>query len=250
VTDYNFEKARKEWERIPDDRDYFRPEEWLELTDQELQARMSVMEHDRYRSWRNHEGKWRALLGLDSTHHKTVLDFGCGTGIESLQFAKLSNRVIVADINPASVSLARRVLRVFGYETVGQRLIEGEYPFVQPHRPIDVFYANGVLHHTPHAQAILHRAAELLAPGGEVRLMLYSDRGWRVATHGQEPPAGDPREDAFYPKFLRFFDSVGDYAEPWWEEKLAKAARPVLELESWDYFTPDGRYAAARLRAS
>jgi len=38
-----------------------------------------------YRNWGN---KWRSTLKLDTTHGKRVLDYGCGSGIEALQYAK------------------------------------------------------------------------------------------------------------------------------------------------------------------
>lgn len=242
-----FANQAREWERIPvDDEGYISAGELLAVSDGELRETVERAEIARYEGWRNHRDKWRRCLGLDTTRGKTILDFGCGLGLEALQFADAGNRVLLADINATTRELAQRVLSLFHYrsETVE---VSGEWPYVVPLTPIDVFYANGVLHHTPDAPDILHRASKLLVSGGEVRLMLYSDRGWKLATQ-TEPPGGDPTSHPRFSEFVRFFDGVGDYAEPWWAEKLAEAAGPRLELVAWDYLTIDDRYAAARLR--
>jgi SAM-dependent methyltransferase len=248
VIGYDFARARRQWARIPvDDVGYLSARDLLRTPEHTLAGMAQRFERARYEGERNHEGRWRRCLGLDNTHGKTVLDFGCGFGIEALQFARAGNDVILADINWDTVLLARRVLRLHGLRAAGASKILGGRPFVEPGCELDVFYANGVLHHTPDAPAILARAAELLAPEGEVRLLLYTDRGWTRYV-GTPAPLGDPREDVGFVRFLRSFDQVGDYAEPWWADKLAVTARDAgLELRSWDYITSDDRYAAAVL---
>ena len=42
-------------------------------------------------------------------------------------------------------------------------------------------YSWGVLHHTPNLQAALDEATRVLAPGGELKLMLYHRRSWVAA---------------------------------------------------------------------
>jgi SAM-dependent methyltransferase len=244
---YSFEEAQREWSRVPNDVQYVRSEDWLALPDDQLRHLVTRMERERYSSWRNWEGLWRSSLGLDTTRDRTILDFGCGIGMEALQFARQHNRLIVADINDASIRLAQRVLGLFGHEA-GGCIVRGEYPFVEPHQELDVFYANGVLHHTPAAPAILRRAAELLSPSGEVRLMLYSDRAWELVTSTPCPRDSDHTAHPAYQQFLRGMDQVGCYAEPWWPEKLSEVVGGVLELEAWTYLVHDGRYAAAVLR--
>lgn len=245
---FDFDAQREEWVQIPvDDVGYFSSRDLLAKDDGELRAIVEEMERVRYTGWRNHGGRWRGCMGLDDTTGKVVLDFGCGLGVEALQFARAGNEVLLADINGETRRLGARVLGLYGYdaETVA---VEGTWPFLQPSRSVDVFYANGVLHHTPEAPAILKRATELLAPGGLVRLMLYTDRGWRHYMDS-EPPCSDPREHEDFWRFVREFDAVGSYAEPWWPEKLQGAAEG-LELVSWDYLTDNDRYAAAVLRCA
>ena len=67
-------------------------------------------EEQRYNinKWRNYKNKWRDNLGLDTTSNKLILDYGCGFGIESLQFAKNKNSVILADINLNNIIAATK----------------------------------------------------------------------------------------------------------------------------------------------
>jgi SAM-dependent methyltransferase len=45
----------------------------------------------------------------------------------------------------------------------------------------DIVYSWGVLHHTPNMQAALDEAVRVLAPGGQLKVMLYHRYSW-VAT--------------------------------------------------------------------
>lgn len=246
---FDFDRQCAEWQRVPvDDVGYIPARDLLAMPDSVLRRLVTEMELVRYTGWRNHDGAWRRCLGLDDTHDKTVLDFGCGLGVEALQFARAGNHLVLADINDVTVALARRVLNVFGFEPDMLMQAIGEAPYIADW-PVDVFYANGVLHHTPDAPRILARARELLNPGGEVRLMLYTDRAWSTYTD-TDPPGGDPRAHPAFERFVREFDQVGFYAEPWWPEKLEQATAGYLRLVSWDYLTPNDRYAAARLVAA
>jgi 2-polyprenyl-3-methyl-5-hydroxy-6-metoxy-1,4-benzoquinol methylase len=107
-----------------------------------------------------------------------VKDFGCGFGIEALQFAKSGNEVLLSDIFPSNVQAAERVLRLSGYTPA-------------PDGPVDVFYSNGVLHHSPQMRELLEKEVANLNPGGEVRLLLYSDRAWILTTATRVPPIED-----------------------------------------------------------
>jgi len=246
---YSFEGSKVAWACIPlDELGYHSSREMLRLPDGELLALAGDFEAVRYNSWRNHAGLWRECLGLDSTHGRTVLDFGCGFGIEALQFARLGNRVMLADIVPESVSLAARVLRLHGFEPAAELALADSYPFVEPPSPVDVLYANGVLHHIPYAKAIVDRASEVLAPGGEIRLMLYSDKAWTVKTGASLPAIdADVATHPMFPAFLRGMDPVGFYADWYNREKVERLAEPHFAVRDFRYITPTEIYAVATL---
>ena len=207
------------WERLPvDDVGYIHPSEILSLSDSELRDWTARFEHTRYHGWRNHRNLWRSTLGLDTTHGRHIIDYGCGYGIEALQFARAGNRITLFDLTLEGLEAAARVLEVHGY---GCTTTTGQLP-----QDADIFYANGSLHHTPDMPQILADA-----PCREARLMVYSDRAWA---------------DRGGPGFVRNMDEVGDHADHYTPETL-QAAAPGWQLREATYITPHGWYLTAIL---
>lgn len=235
------------WSHPPiDDVGYFASEDLLDLPDQELRQIIEGMRITRYTGWRNHKNLWRSQLGLDSTVGKDVMDFGCGVGVEALEFALHGNRVKLADISKPNLQLAERVLHLFNVGPEAMLEVSDKEPFVEAEpESLDVFYCNGVLHHIRWPEKILRRAHELLRPGGEVRLMVYSDTGWRQAT-GTEPPENTESHPLFQ-KFVRHFDAVGEYAD-WYNREKLEGMAGALQVETVKHITNDDRYLAAVLK--
>lgn len=252
---YSFRQATKEWARVPvDNIAYADPEQLKNMPAAEFKELVKRFEENRYSisGWRNHQHKWRDYLGLDTTRNKMVLDFGCGFGIESLQFVKTGNNVILADINQSSLDTATRCLGVNGFKALQTVLVSGEVPFFNlegQSRAYDIFYSNGVLHHTPRFREILLRACEHLADDGEIRLMLYSDVGWVIATNEQLPEVSeDVTTNPSFWKFVRFFDEVGTYADWYNREKLEHVVGDFLDVVFCEYITNDDRYLVSTLK--
>lgn len=220
----------------------------LALSDDALRDIIEGMIITRYSGDRNYLGHWRDLMGLDELTGKDILEFGCGIGLEAMQLARNGNRVTVSDIHPENVTLAQRVCSLYGQEAAGV-LLSTDPPRIFPRSDpqlFDVFYASGSLHHSPHPVPVMRQAAWLLRPDGEARLMLYSDRGWRIAT-GTEPPAVASEHPAFQ-TFLRFFDSVGEWADWYDADRLEQRFGQWFTLERFSYLTSDDRYCAAVMR--
>lgn len=238
------------WSQPPvDDVGYLPSVELLELDDGRLRALIERMRVARYTGWRNHNGRWRDVMGLDELTGRDVLDFGCGVGVEALELALGGNRVSLADIVPDNLHLAARVVGLFAEPAeMDVYLVRDEPPFIDDplHGRFDVFYCNGVLHHIPWARQIMERAHAILRRSGEVRLMVYSDEGWRIAT-GTEPPVDTPADPQFG-QFVRFFDAVGHYADWYDAAKLETWFGDWFVVERCDYLTPDRRYLGAVLR--
>jgi len=240
------------WERLPvDDVGYFTPAIIEHKSDQELREWVEGFERVRYAGWRNRDNRWRALLGLDETVGEFVLDFGCGFGIEALQFARAGCDVSVADINQASVDAAVRVLEVFGYTVPGAYLVSPEPPFMT-WPLIDIFYANGVLHHTRYFREVLEGVFEL-NPDCEARLMLYSDRAWEIKVGTDAPPidyrpfsGGD--YDHNYHRFVRAMDGTGNYADWFTREKVEYLVGDFLKVVLFERIARDDIYSVAILR--
>ena len=220
---YDFDRAREEWAApVFTSIGHFDTAKLLaETTDDQIKETMERCEHYRYDGFDNFENKWRELSGFDTTHGKTVIDFGCGMGVEALQYARSGNKVILADIAEANVLYAKKSLEVcgFGDDVVGTVVVDGVYPFFDC-QPFDVFHACGVLHHTPDAGAILKRVAELLKPDGECRIMMYSEHLW---PHAKDVDTDVTTQPGFM-GFVRGRDGVGQYADWYNLEKMEKVA--------------------------
>lgn len=211
-----YERQRMAWSNPPvDGVGYLSAAKLSELPADDLVALIERMEHERYNGWRNENGRWRSMLGLDTTHGKDVLDYGTGTGIEALQYARAGNRVSVADIAPENVALAQRVLRAFGYRAEEGHVLAEDYPraLLVP-CSFDVVHAAGVLHHIEDVDDVVAEIAEWLRPGGELRVMLYSDVSWQRATN--TPPPTNIREHTCFQQYVAAMDAVGEYAD-WYD---------------------------------
>lgn len=224
--------AAVEWASPPvDDVGYISSARLLELRDEDLMDLVVNFERARYGGWRNWNGNWRRVLKMDETRGKMVLDWGCGVGIEALQYARAGNAVSPADIVPENVHLAQRVLNLFGFSVLGY----------QP--KYDVIHCAGVLHHVPNPLDVMDDFCHRLYADGEVRLMLYSDWAWRIAT-GEEPPE-DAASHPLFETYVRRWDAVGSYADWYDEEKLERMFGQWFTLENFEYLTQDMAYCGA-----
>lgn len=250
-----FDHQRQQWSAPPiDGVGYIPSADLLKKTDQELRAIIEALEKERYNvnGWRNHKNLWREKLGLDTTSFCNVLDYGCGVGIEALQFLKKGmNTVYVADIVDTNWRLAMRVAQIHNLDhalgPVPLLHADGPLPMLPP---LHVFYCAGVLHHIPEARTVLLRAAHALAPDGEIRLMLYSDIGWKISTETTVAPPveEDVETNPLFRKFTSTFDSVGAYADWYSADKLVHRFGDFLDLVSYDYICSDDAYCVAILK--
>lgn len=240
-----FAAQQREWSAPPvDDVGYIPSADLLAYPDERLRTLVERFEESRYQGERNRDNVWRDVLGLDSTHDSTVLDYGCGTGVEALQYAKAGNTVFVADIAPDNVALACRVSSLYGYTITGLDITEA-WPFIEPATSFDVIHCSGALHHIPEPRPVVERFTELLKPGGELRLMLYSDVAWRKYT-GSEPP-DDVTDHPGRAKFVGHMDSVGGWADWYDRDRLDGRFGDLLTVDRVEYMMEDRTFLAATL---
>lgn len=243
----------KAWSRPPvDDVGYLSSEDLMIMGDTQLNLTIMQMARTRYHGWRNHAGLWREMLKLDDTHGKDVLDFGCGVGMEARELQEAGNRVSLADLSTTNLALAHRVLSLGDHapDVIDTYLVSDTIPYLDcPAGTFDVIHCAGVLHHIPWAKGIMHRFHEVLRPGGEVRLMLYSDIGWQIATGAKEKPHWITKAEQLpeFERFVRYFDGVGDYADFYTLKRLEYDFGQWFEVSEFAYITEDARYLAAVL---
>lgn len=103
---------------------------------------------------------------------KKILEVGCGTGTDLLQFLRAGADAYGIDLSGRSVTLARKRLSLSSFET--RRLLLGDaenLPF--PANSFDLVYSWGVLHHTPDTVKAVEEIYRVVRPGGAICIMLY-----------------------------------------------------------------------------
>lgn len=108
-------------------------------------------------------------LGLDDG--SVVVDLGAGTGTFALAVAPYCGRVVAVDISAAMLASMRAKVEQLGLTNV-ETVHAGLLSYAHQGAPADVVYSRNTLHHLPDfwKGIALQRAADLLKPGGVLRL--------------------------------------------------------------------------------
>jgi ubiquinone/menaquinone biosynthesis C-methylase UbiE len=126
---------------------------------------------------------WRTRMSLGYaelmpfTGHdgKTVLDYGCGPGIELTGIGLYSKPKALygADISSAGLEKARLRTQLHGIPCQLLLLKQGGGIPLES-ASVDFVHCSGVLHHTPDPVSILKEFARILVPGGTANVMIYN----------------------------------------------------------------------------
>ena len=116
---------------------------------------------------------------------ENVLEIGCGTGCDLLQFAKHGAHAVGIDITPEHLRLAR--VRVGSLAAIGQAEATS-LPFADG--SFDYVYSHGVLHHIDRPQLVVDEIFRILRPGGSFNIHVYALFSYftllRVLQHGRD----------------------------------------------------------------
>ncbi|HEU4386887.1 MAG TPA: methyltransferase domain-containing protein [Blastocatellia bacterium] len=128
-----------------------------------------TIDHYRY----NIYSPWiKELIDFNGFAGKRLLEIGCGTGTDLVQFARGGASVIGVDLTPRSIEIARRRFEVFGLS--GDFAVGDAERLTFPDEAFDVVYSFGVLHHTPGTEAAVDEIYRVLRKGGRAIVMLYN----------------------------------------------------------------------------
>lgn len=97
---------------------------------------------------------------------RKVLEIGCGIGTDTMNFARAGAMVTAVDLSQASLDMAKKRARIFGLEdkiTFVQANAEKLDEYV-PVEKYDLVYSFGVIHHTPHPDAVIKQVKKYLTP--------------------------------------------------------------------------------------
>jgi 2-polyprenyl-3-methyl-5-hydroxy-6-metoxy-1,4-benzoquinol methylase len=120
---------------------------------------------------------------------KRVLEIGVGNGIDAVEMMRNGAIYTGIDVTQNHLELTRQhveIERAAGRPLQLEALVEGDLLETDLPGTYDVVYSFGVLHHIAHEADMLRRIRSLLAPGGELRLAVYSRfsffNAWMTAT--------------------------------------------------------------------
>jgi ubiquinone/menaquinone biosynthesis C-methylase UbiE len=132
-----------------------------------------TVEHHRYQEY----APWMPeIMGFDAFAGARLVEVGCGMGTDLLQFARGGANCVGLDITSRSVEISRQHFLVYGVDARFALSDAERLPFGDD--ALDVYYSNGVLHHTPETEAAVREAYRVLAPGGTAKVMLYHRNSW------------------------------------------------------------------------
>ena len=116
------------------------------------------------------------LVDFSSYRGKSLLEVGCGSGIDLVRFARAGAIATGIDLSRVAVELARKNIELNGL-SAEIHIMNGEaMQFAD--NSFDVVYAHGVLQYTADAEKMIAEIQRVLKPGGEAIMMVYNRISW------------------------------------------------------------------------
>ena len=116
------------------------------------------------------------LVKFSAYKGKSVLEVGCGAGIDLKRFAGGGAKVTGIDLSKTAIDLAGRNLTQSGLNA-DLFVMNGEC-MQFPDNMFDVVYAHGVLQYTADTEKMVAEIHRVLRPGGEAIMMVYNKHSW------------------------------------------------------------------------
>ena len=116
------------------------------------------------------------LVAFDGYRGRSVLEVGCGAGVDLARFAKGGARVTGVDLAASAIELARANFAQQGLEGAFEVADGEQLPF--PASTFDLVYAHGVVQYTANPQKLVDECRRVLKPGGEAIFQVYNRVSW------------------------------------------------------------------------
>jgi SAM-dependent methyltransferase len=116
------------------------------------------------------------LVAFDGYRGQTVLEVGCGAGVDLARFARGGAIVTGVDLASSAIDLARRNFDQLGL-TGSFEVADGErLPFAD--HSFDLVYAHGVVQYAADPHQLVAECRRVLKPGGEAIFQVYNRISW------------------------------------------------------------------------
>ena len=146
----------------------------LEISRQPPGSRRFFDELDQYHFEKLHH--LPRLVNFDGYRGRSVLDVGCGAGIDLARFARGGANVTGVDIAPSAVALARA--------NFAQQKLPGHFEVANGEQlpfsdgSFDLVFAHGVVQYTTDPQRLIDECWRVLRPGGDAIIQVYNRISW------------------------------------------------------------------------
>jgi len=116
------------------------------------------------------------VVDFSSYKGKSLLEVGCGAGIDLVRFAREGANVTGIDLSKTAIDLAGRNFMQSG---LNANLFTMNGECMQfPDNMFDVVYAHGVLQYTADTEKMVAEIYRVLKPGGKGIMMVYNRNSW------------------------------------------------------------------------
>jgi SAM-dependent methyltransferase len=174
----------------------------LEITTHPVGSRGFFDDLDQYHFEKLHH--LLRLVAFDGYRGRSVLEVGCGAGVDLARFAKGGARVTGVDLAASAIELARANFAQQGLEGTFEVADGEQLPF--PDNSFDLVYAHGVVQYTADDRALVDEVRRVLVPGGTAVFQVYNRVSWLNAL-SKLMKVGLEHDDA--PVLLKF--SIGEF---------------------------------------
>jgi len=114
----------------------------------------------------------KPFMNAETYKGKNVLEIGCGSGSDLLEFARAGADVTGIDITDKAIVTTKERFKLHGLDADLRTYSGKELPFDKGQ--FDLVYSYGVLHHTPYMEDIFVDIYRVLKESGQMKLMLYN----------------------------------------------------------------------------
>ncbi len=178
----------------------------------------------------------RRTLKKSAPAGKMVLDFGCGNGAQTLEFARDQCRIIAFDVDLADLQAFSRQLRSANVSSIlPVQYGGGSLPVADA--SVDIVLCYEVIEHVPDEEKALSEIHRVLKPGGEL-IISVPNKAWIFETHGARLPVLPWNRVPFFswlPKSIhQRFANARIYRR---SEIIALLQRNSLKPQSSEYIT-------------